>query len=459
MHGLINAYAGDWTMARNCIKSAMDNTTPEGNLACLMAEFTEWVDRSQPPIASFIVYKYYQLTGDRQLLEEIYPVLLKANLWWYENRDGNNNGVLEYGSSQVGKGHFNGTKLAAKDEAAMDNSPMYDKAKFISESNTINMEDIALNSLLALDGESLSNIANIVGDNENAENVLEKSKDLKKKIDENLWDENKGMYSNKHWEKGFVCPSPTSFYPLAAGVPKGDRVDRLISHIFNEEEFWTEMPLPSVWIKEESVNDNVYWRGRSWPPLNFITYVGLKRYGKNEEATKLLNRIMKHYTKHWNEDRACYENHNTFTGEGKDSVDTDPYYGWGALYPLMWILEHIDLDPWNGFHFGSPEGNDFEIDGLKKSDGIYSLKCSSDGTILIKDGLEIVSTDAVGRFNNFEYNDHYVKINVPKQDKNCKIKLGNKKPLKVIVNGEIKEQNNTIELKKEKSTEIEMYIE
>jgi len=459
MHGLINAYAGDWTMARNCIKSAMDNTTPEGNLACLMAEFTEWVDRSQPPIASFIVYKYYQLTGDRQLLEEIYPILLKANLWWYEHRDGNKNGVLEYGSSQVGKGHFNGTKLAAKDEAAMDNSPMYDKAKFISESNTINMEDIALNSLLALDGESLSNIAKIVGDIKNAENVLEKSKELKKKIDENLWDDSKGMYANKHWEEGFVCPSPTSFYPLAAGVPNGDRVDRLISHIFNEEEFWTEMPLPSIWIKEESVNDNVYWRGRSWPPLNFITYIGLKRYGKYSEATKLLNQVMKHYTKHWQEERACYENHNTFTGEGSDSVDTDPYYGWGALYPLMWILEHIDIDPWNGFHFGSPEGKDFEIFGLKKSDGIYSLSCSSDGTVLCKDGLEIVKTDAVGRFSNFEYNDHYIKIKIPNQDKNCKIKLGNKKPIKVIMNGEEKELNNTVKLNKGEKVEIEMHIE
>jgi putative isomerase len=458
MHGLINAFAGDWTMARNCIKSAMDNTTPQGNLACLMSEFTEWVDRSQPPITSFIIYKYYQLTGDRQLLEEIYPVLLKANLWWYEHRDGNGNGVLEYGSSQVGKGHFNGTKLAAKDEAAMDNSPMYDSARFIKETNTINMEDIALNSLLVLDGECLHNIAKIVGDNENAELVLKKSRELKLKIDENLWDEERGIYANKHWEEGFVCPSPTSFYPLAAGVPEGERVERLISHIFNEDEFWTELPLPSIWIKEESVNDNVYWRGRSWPPLNFFTYVGLKRYRKYAEASKLLNQIMKHYTKLWEEERACYENHNTFTGEGKDSVDTDPYYGWGALYPLMWILEHIDMDPWNGFHFGSPEGNDFEIEGLKMHDGIYSLNCSSEGTALIKNGLEIVRTDAVGRFTDFEWDGCYMVVNVPKQNKDCTIKLGQSTPIKVLVNGEEKELSNRIKLEKGKVSKIEIYM-
>lgn len=457
MHGLINAFAGDWTMARNCIKSAMDNTTPEGNLACLMAEFTEWVDRSQPPITSFIIYKYYQLTGDRQLLEEIYPVLLKANLWWYENRDGNGNGVLEYGSSQVGKGHFNGTKLAAKDEAAMDNSPMYDSAKFIKETNTINMEDIAMNSLLVLDGECLSHIANIVGDKENAQYVLEKSNDLRKKIDENLWDYENELYANKHWEKGFVCPSPTSFYPLAAGVPEGERIDKLIDHIFNEEEFWTELPLPSIWLKEEAVNDNVYWRGRSWPPLNFVTYVGLKRYGRYEEATRLLNKIMKHYTRLWDQDKACYENHNTFTGEGSDSVDTDPYYGWGALYPLMWTLEHIDIDPWNGFHFGNPEGKDFEINGFKMADGIYDLNCSCDGTILKKDGLEIVKTDAVGRFTHFEYGDHYITVTVPVQDKGSTIILGNGEPIKVSINGETAENSNKVYINKGKSIKIEMY--
>lgn len=457
MHGLINGYSGDWSMARSCIQSAMDNTTPEGNLACLMAEFTEWVDRSQPPIASFIVYKYYLLTGDRQLLEEIYPVLLKANIWWYDHRDGNGNGILEYGSSQVGSGHFNGTKLAAKDEAAMDNSPMYDQAKFVKECNTINMEDIALNSLLTLDGECLAQIADIVGDHKNGRIVLKKANDLKEKVDQNLWDEEGGLYRNKHWEYGFAPPSPTSFYPLAAGIPKGIRVDRLIAHIFDEEEFWTEFPLPSVWMKDKAVHDNVYWRGRSWPPLNFITYVGLKRYGKTQEASKLLKKIMKHFTRIWGEDRCCFENHNAFTGEGKDSVDTDFYYGWGALYPLMWVLEHIDIDPWNGFHFGSPVGEEFEIKNLKMADGKYSLRCNPSGTVLSKNGKAIIDTTAVGRFTHFQYGEHYGCIQVPKQEKDAALFFSDMKPDIIRVDGKDVELGNGIVIEKNKEIKIEFY--
>lgn len=69
-----------------------------------MSELTEWVDRSQPPIGSFMVWKYYLLTGDRALLDAVYPALRDANFWWHTHRDGNGNGVYEYGSSPSARG-------------------------------------------------------------------------------------------------------------------------------------------------------------------------------------------------------------------------------------------------------------------------------------------------------------------------------------------------------------------
>jgi len=457
MHGLMNAWAGDWSMGRGCIKAAMDNNTPAGNFACLMAEFTEWVDRSQPPIFSFIVYKYYLLTQDRQLIEEVFPALLKSHLWWYENRDGNGNGVLEYGSSQVGNGHFNGTKLAAKDEAAMDNSPMYDSARFMPECNTINMEDIALNSLLTLDGECLALLSDIRGDSQTAEMLRKKSDALKDRVNVTLWDEERDIYANRHWEKGFVCPTPTSFYPMAAGIPDESRVEKLISHIFDESEFWTEFPLPSVWLKDPSVNDNVYWRGRSWPPLNFFTYIGLKRYGRDKEATRLISKIMEHFSSIWEKERYCYENHNTFTGEGSDSVDSDPFYGWGALYSLMWIFEHIDIDPWNGFHFGSPDGSAYDIEGLRMGDGVYSLSCYTNKTILKRNCEVIFETDAVGRFRHFTHGSHYGCVTVPAQKLDCTVHFPTVSPIRLIVNGNATDPCKNIAVKQGENTKIELW--
>ncbi len=456
-HSLINAWAGDWVTARNCLKAIMDCNTPAGNLACLMSEYTEWVDRSQPPIFSFIIYKYYLLTHDRELLDEVYPMLLKSHMWWYEKRDGNGNGVLEYGSSQVGHGHFNGTKLAAKDEAAMDNSPMYDSAVFKPESNTINMEDISLNSLLVLDGECLAELAEICNDAENACKLKNDSEKHKDKINQVLWDESREIYANRHWENGFVCPTPTSFYPLAAGIPDNSRADKLINHIFDESEFWTKFPLPSVWLKDESYKDNVYWRGRSWPPLDFITYIGLKRYGKDEEATKLVTRIIENFNDLWEKERHCYENLNPFTGQGSDSVDADPFYGWGALCPLMWVFEHIDIDPWNGFHFGSTTGDTYEIDRVKMGDGVYALSCEPQRTVLKRNGSIIFDADAVGRFRYFVFDSHYASVVVPPQNNNFTVQFPTLLPFRAAVNGENVKASNTIELSRNINNKIELW--
>lgn len=458
MHALMNAWIGDWTMGRNSIKSAIDNNTPAGNLACLMSEFTEWVDRSQPPIFSFIIYKYYLLTGDRELLEEVLPALLRAHRWWFDHRDGNGNGLLELGSSGNGNGHFNHTKLAAKDEAAMDNSPMYDSARFVPECNTMNMEDIALNSLLVLDGECLAYLFEAGNAPETAAELRSNAKKLGQRINESLWDEQRKLYANRHWEKGFVCPTPTSFYPMAAGIASGERIEHLVQHIFDESEFWTEFPMPSVWAKDESVHDNVYWRGRAWPPLNFFTYIGLKRSGRDAEATRLAKKIMAHFCRIWETERSCFENHNSFTGEGKDSVDADPFYGWGALYPLMWIFDHIDIDTWNGFHFGSTDGEEYAIENVRMSSGIYSLFCEKDSTCLMRGGQTIFSAEMSGRFRSFVFNDHFASVVIPARNKDIRVTFPTVEPIVVHIDGKAcANTGNTIALPKGESVRIEIW--
>lgn len=458
MHALMNAWAGDWTTARNSIKSAIDNNTPAGNLACMMAEFSEWVDRSQPPVFGFFVYKYYLLTGDRELLEEVMPALLRAHRWWFAHRDGNKNGLLELGSSGVGNGHFNHTKLAAKDEAAMDNSPMYDRARFIPETNTMDMEDVAINSLLVLEGECLAFLSGgVCSDVEVAKELSARAAELGGKINDCLWDDGRKLYANKLWNGDFVCPTPTSFYPMAAGIVSEERIDYLVSHIFDENEFWTEFPLPSVWTRDPSVHDNVYWRGRTWAPHNFFTYVGLKRAGRDAEAARLVKKIMVHFCRLWETEHACYENHNAFTGEGGDSVDADPFYGWGAMYPLMWIMEHLDIDGWNGLHFGSLDGADFEIESVRMGDGIYGLSCGANKTTLKRNGKTIFSARQNGRFRHFTLKDHYGSVIVPTRDKETEVAFPTAQPVRVTVDGNEQSSLAVLTLPKGGPAKIELW--
>ena len=444
-HAFMSALLGDWQMGRASIKATVDNNTPEGNFAGLMSELTEWVDRSQFPINAFMVWKYYLLTGDKVLLDDVYPSVREAHFWWYEYRDGNKNGVLELGSSHVGEGHFGQSKMAAMDESGMDNSPMYDMAEYIDETQTMNMEDVAMNSLLVLDGECLAKMAEVMGDTDTICRLEEMQETHKQKIDEVLWDDSRKIYANRHWEKGFADVSPTSFYPMAAGIPDQEKVQKLLDHMFNPEEFWTPAPFSAISRESAAFSDNVYWRGRLWPPLNFFVYNGLKRYGLDEEAYKVARKSMEVFSSRWLEERACYENYNSMTGQGKDSVDTDFFLSWGALMPSLWIMEHIDVDPWNGFHFGCVKNEDFAVENYRMGDAVYAFTRKGVLTTLRRDKAVIMESDAEGRFRHFVCEEHYRTVEIGKQSRDTWVKFPDVSSIKVKVNDqEISEKETMI---------------
>src|SRR5262249_46694330 len=127
----------DAGVAREDLRAALGNIRPAGNLACLLTGRDRWVDRSQPPIGAFVAWLLYRRLGDRSILDEAYPVLAANHDWWLANRDGNGDGLYEYGSSALGAGLYVGTKLAAQDESFMDNSPVHYQARVEPLSRTL----------------------------------------------------------------------------------------------------------------------------------------------------------------------------------------------------------------------------------------------------------------------------------------------------------------------------------
>lgn len=435
-HALICLISGDQDMARHNIMAALGNGCPAGNLACLMSEFTEWVDRSQPPIGAFVVYKYYLFTGDTALLKVAYRQLGRALRWWQENRR-TKNGLFAYGSSNIGNGHFNGTKLAAKDESSMDNSPMHDTAVYDKDTKMLDMNDIGLNCLLVVEAEHLAKMAEALGEKEDIESYLTFAEELKKNIDENLYDEERKIYANRKLNGEYVSVSPTSFYPFIAGIPSEERQRELLKHMFHEGEFYTHAPMPAIWAKDPAVKDNVYWRGRMWPPLNFITHAGLRRMRQDKGAYMLAKRSMEIFDVGWTNERACYENFNAFTGEGR-SKDTDPFYGWGALIPLMWILEHIDMDIDNGLNIAASSEFRFDLENIQIRGGKYAYKVTEYSCEFKKDGVRILLVrKGMGRIRNIVIENHYIGFVLDAQPfKGADLYLPGVEKKIVLINGE-----------------------
>jgi putative isomerase len=350
-----------------------------------------WVDRTQTPIISFIVWQIYLRTGNRLFIDMAYDILTRNNAWIRQVRDGNGNGLLEFGSSDAGQGLYKGTKLAAKDESFMDNSPIHDEARWNEKSRTLDCEDVGLNSLVCLDCEMLGLMARSLGRVDEARRHEADAASLRKKIGTHFWDESRKIFANRLWSGAFVkSMAPTSFYPLLCGAASPEQQKHLVRHLEDPKKFGGTFGLPSVSRDDPALADNVYWRGRIWPILNWLTWNGLERVGEFEAADRLAEKGWRLFLHNWEGRRLSPENYHPETGEGLDQPDTDPFYSLSALLPFIAHARMMSFSPWHGWQLRN-EGDDFAFGPVMTPIGAVTV-ARRNGKLTLTRGEEIVFT-------------------------------------------------------------------
>ena len=384
---------------RENLAATLASATPQGNFACLLTANDAWVDRTQLPVASLLVWLMYLRSGSRPLLGLMVDSLRRNHAWWWENRDPGGRGLVSYGTSDVGEGLYKGTSFGARNESSMDNAPIHDQARYDPQTRTLDCLDVGLNSLLALDAEILALMMAEFGDTIAAQGYAARAEATRAKIRTELWDEQRGIFANRLWSGAFVKSlGPTSFYPLVAGVPTPAQTDRLVAHLADPTTFGGAFVIPGVTRDDPAFPDNSYWRGRIWPPLNFWVWQGLRRMGRHREATVLAERSYALFGAAWAR-RLCPENYNAVTGEPLDQPDTEGFYGWGALMPLMAVGEIADVSPWRGWEIAST-GDDVALGPIQSPVGPVRLTVSG-GILSVRRGDEtVLETDLVGRLSD-----------------------------------------------------------
>ena len=299
-------------------------------------------DRSQPPVGSLMVREIYKRHKERWFLAEVYDELLRWNRWWPGARD--TKGLLAWGSDnqpQLVDGTFHNFQ-AALFESGLDNSPMYDGVPFNARTNQLEMADVGLNALYVADCRALAEIAGVLGKTGEQRELLARGDQYAASLG-TLWDETAGIYLNKRTDTGESSPrlSPTNFYPLIAKVATAEQAARMVrEHYFNPREFHGEWVMPSIARNVPGFEDQNYWRGRIWGPMNFLVYLGMRNYDLGPARTDLAERSHKLLMKSWQSDGAIYENYNSITGAGNDVTSSDAYYHWGALLGVIGMMEH-----------------------------------------------------------------------------------------------------------------------
>ena len=82
-----------------------------------------------------------------------------------------------------------------------------------------------------------------------------------------------------------------------------------------------------------------------------------RRNGLDEQARRLAGESYALFSARWEGARLCPENDNADTGEALDQPDTEGFYGWGVLMPMLGLAAITDVTPWSGWEILN-EGED-----------------------------------------------------------------------------------------------------
>ncbi len=408
-HGWGGWVVGEWDCFFGALLTSLEDTaqTEAGIKAILLAQTSSGLvpnmasgagttpDRSEPPVGAYCVWKIYQRLGDRSLLEWAYPRLKKWHERWSGNRgdgqpwrDGNRDGLLEWGSDRGSESSVGGRGFlqAAKWESGMDDSPMWDHTIYDPHTYTMDLDDVGLNSLYALDAECLSKIALILGKDEDARQLAAEYARVKNLVQTKLWNPAAGIYENRYWDGRFSKRlSPTNFYPLFAGIATQDQARRMVTeHLLNTSEFWGKYVIPTIARDDPAFADQFYWRGDIWGPTNYMVYEGLQRYHFDQVALEYAEKNYDLYMADWKRNQHDDEQYHAWGGNGGG----DTHYTWGALLCLVALEQYIDVNPWDGLRFGALNplaGGEFQ--GVKWQRHVYDVSIAPTLTKLVRDGV------------------------------------------------------------------------
>jgi glycogen debranching enzyme len=158
--------------------------------------------------------------------------------------------------------------------------------------DSVLVEDVAFNALLAAANQSLAAIADELGTSIGDD--LEQSFESTRTAFPSLWHEKSGQYYSRDRATDELIRLPTvaTFLPLLAGLAPHAHTTRLRTLLRDEARVWPRYPVPSVPIDAKQFDAARYWRGPTWINTNWLIIEGLRTTGDDGTAEELRQRTL-----------------------------------------------------------------------------------------------------------------------------------------------------------------------
>ena len=267
-------------------------------------------DEMQPPLLAEAVQAVAQRGRGAEFINEVLPSVRKFYEWLHNVRNPFGDGLI---------------RVVQPDETGLDHSPKWDELMNIQDEehdswdrgwhsicdpydkfNRDPKKMIALNHFVVADVmvnviyiENLRVLAELclqVKDEAGAAIYIARAAKARDSLEELCWDETDGLYYdvNGKENKKLRVNTFTSLMPLLLADLAPKKVEALMAHLLNPEEYWAEFPIPSTAMnhptyRPETVGGNLVWRGPTWINSNWYLARGLMRHGRVDLARVIAN--------------------------------------------------------------------------------------------------------------------------------------------------------------------------
>ena len=310
----------DPQLAQEAILCFTENAGPRGSLPGTLCD-SHRAGEGQAPIMTWGAWSIYQRSKDKEWLGRVYPVLAGNARFWFK-----------YHCTPRGLCQFFNAGQIADDDVRFD----------AIQKGTLSCQDLTgfespdINAFLVMDTRCLALMARELGKPEEAQAWQAKSDTLGKLIVDTMYFPEDAMFhdvkTGTH-EKFSDVKTPNMFLPLWAGVPlPPDQVKAVVEkHMLNPNEFFRELPFPSVSYDNPKYNPTGYWRGCIWPHVVYWMIQTLWRQGYHTEAELCADRLLTMLQK------TPYLHENYESSEGK--AIGSPDYNWSCATAIELLLE------------------------------------------------------------------------------------------------------------------------
>ena len=249
------------------------------------------------PFYSWVNWEVYLIAKDRvdakAFLEEAYRSGAAFTEFLLANRDRDRDGLLEWGGHAV---------LESVRDSLV---PIWDLLGENDPRAPSRVEALDLSVMVVQEMRSLSGMAAELGRNDESAAWTKRADELKHVVEETMWDETTGFYYNVDRDtNGFVTAGGLDlrrqeiigFLPLWAGVASPERAKALVAKLTDPKKFWRRFGVPTLAADDPGYEPEVrrccQWNGAVWLEWNYLVFSGLRRYGYQEIARELGDRMV-----------------------------------------------------------------------------------------------------------------------------------------------------------------------